>query len=290
MNRTVLTLCIGIALVASTASAEDKKFVEFSSVRVTTDVSKIGLNDTAWKTAARYNQPLQRQFLVDPKPADVGVKEVQVQSVHDGKYIAFRLAWKDADKNDDPKIMHFSDGVAIQFPVKKDPLPEYFMGEPQKPVHILHWRAWRSTDQKNGFQTVKTAYPNMTVDLYQFDYPVKGNGTEKTQAEKDIFIPGKAAGNPLSVPHKEIIEELSAEGSGTLKSKNIENTSGEAEWNNGEWIVVFRRPLTVEDPGSVHFKPGEKMPVAFAVWEGGRKEIAGRKAVSPAWAEVKVEP
>jgi DMSO reductase family type II enzyme heme b subunit len=130
----------------------------------------------------------------------------------------------------------------------------------------------------------------MAVDLYHFDYSVKGNGTEKTQAEKDIFTPGKAAGNPVSVAHKEIIEELSAEGAGTLKSNNIENTTGDAEWKNGEWTVVFRRPLSVEDAGSVQFKPGEKMPVAFAVWEGSRKESAGRKAVSPAWAEVKVEP
>jgi DMSO reductase family type II enzyme heme b subunit len=130
----------------------------------------------------------------------------------------------------------------------------------------------------------------MTVNLYQFDYPVQGKGTEKTQAEKDIFIPGKAAGNPVSVAHKEIIEELSAEGAGTLKSKTVENTTGDAEWKNGEWTVVFRRPLSVDDPGSVQFKPGEKMPVAFAVWEGGRNESAGRKAVSPAWAEVKVEP
>ncbi|MCK9419512.1 MAG: ethylbenzene dehydrogenase-related protein [Nitrospirae bacterium] len=290
MIRKTLFLFFGIALVAASASAGDKKFVEFSSVRVTVDVGKVGLNDTVWRTAAPYNQPLQRQFLVDPKPLDVGVKEIQVQSVHDGKYIAFRLVWKDLTKNDDPKIMNFSDGVALQFPVKKDPLPEYFMGEPGKPVHILHWKAWRSADLKKGFQTVKTAYPNMTVDIYQFDYPVKGTGTEKTQAEKDIFIPGKAAGNPLSVPHKEIVEELFAEGSGTLKSTNIENTSGDAEWNKGEWIMVFRRPLTVGDHGSVQFKPGEKMPVAFAVWEGGRKESAGRKSVSPAWAEVKVEP
>lgn len=290
MSGKMLFILFGIAVVAAPVSAGEKKFVEFSSMRRNIDVSKVGLNDNVWKTAAPYKQPLQRQFLVDPKPADVGVKEVLVQSVHDGKYIAFRLVWKDAARNDNPKIMNFSDSAALQFPVKKEPLPEYFMGEPEKPVHILHWRAWRSADRKHGFQTVKTAYPNMVVDLYQFDYPVQGKGTEKTQAEKDIFIPGKAAGNPLSVPHKEIIEELSAEGSGTLKSMNIENTSGEAEWKNGEWIVVFRRPLAVDDPGSVRFKPGEKMPVAFAVWEGGRKESAGRKSVSPAWAEVKVEP
>ena len=288
-KKIVLFFFFSLFLVVAFAYAEKKKFAEFISYRKNVDVSKVRLNDDVWKTVNAYRQPLQRQFLVDPKPVDVGVKEVLIQSINDGRYVAFRLVWKDATENDEIKLHNFSDAAAIQFPVKKEPLPEYFMGEPKKPVHILYWKAWRSRDQKTGFQTVKTAYPNMTVDMYNFDYSVKGDFTEKTQAEKDIFIAGKAAGNPLSIPHKEIIEELSAEGAGTLKSKNIENTSGEAEWKYDEWTVIFRRPLTVSDTGSVQFKAGEKMPVAFSVWEGSRLETAGRKAVSPAWAEVKIE-
>lgn len=289
MIRSTVSLVLGIALLAVTAAAEEKKFVEFSSVHRKIEVRDIKLYDDVWKTVAAYKQPLQRQYLVEPKPADVGVKEVLVQSIHDGTYIAFRLVWKDPVRNDDPKIMNFSDGASLQFPVRKNPLPEYFMGALNMPVHILYWKAWKSADRKKGYQNAKTAYPNMAVDLYQFDYPVQGKGTEKTQAEKDIFTPGKAAGNPVSLAHKEVIEELSAEGSGTLTSKALENTTGDAEWKNGEWTVVFRRPLSVNDPGSVQFKTGEKMPVAFAVWEGSRRESAGRKAVSPAWAEVKVE-
>jgi DMSO reductase family type II enzyme heme b subunit len=129
----------------------------------------------------------------------------------------------------------------------------------------------------------------MTVDIYNFDYSIKGQGTEKTQAEKDIFVPGRAAKNPLSFPRKEIIAELSSVGSGTLASKHVENTSGNDNWENGEWTVIFRRPLTVSDPESVRFKAGKKMPIAFAIWEGSRMEAGGRKAVSPAWAEVEVE-
>lgn len=285
----ILTLCLLAA--GKLVSAEQKKFTEFISYKKSLDVSKIGPHDEVWKTVPPYKQPLQRQFLVFPKPADVSVKEVLIQSVNDGKYIAFRLSWKDATLDDSIKIMSFSDSAAIQFPVKKNPLPEYFMGESKKPVHILHWRAWRSRDKKDGFQTVKTAYPNMTNDMYVFNYTVKGTGTEKTQAEKDIFIPGRAAGNPLSFDHKELIEELYAEGSaGSLTSKKgIENTTGEAMWKNGEWIVVFRRPLIVSDKESVQFKAGEKIPIAFAVWDGSKKESAGRKAVSPAWAEIEVE-
>lgn len=289
MVRKIIYLLFVFSSAAAFVYAGQKQFAEFSSYRKNIDVSKVRLNDDIWRTVSPYKQPLQRQFLVAPMPADVGVKEVFVQSINDGKHIAFRLVWKDATRDDSIKIMNFPDGAAIQFPVKKELLPEYFMGEPNKPVHIIYWRAWRSRDQKDGFQNVKTAYPNMTVDMYNFDYSVKGNGTDKTQAEKDIFIPGKAAENPLSVPHKEIIEELSAEGAGTLASKNIENTSGEADWKNGEWTVVFIRPLNVSDEKSVQFKAGEKMPVAFAVWEGSRMESAGRKAVSPAWAEVEIK-
>ncbi|MCC6346883.1 MAG: hypothetical protein IT388_06805 [Nitrospirales bacterium] len=286
-------ICVWMFLFLATgvASAEGKKkiFAEFVSYHKSVDAAKVGLNDDIWKSIPSSRLPLQRQFLVFPKPMDVGVKEMSVQSFNDGKYITFRLSWKDSTQNTGPKLMDFSDGAALQFPVNKKPLPEYFMGEEKRPVHILHWKAWRSRDKQEGFQTVKSAYPNMTVDMYNFDYKVKGVGTEKTQAEKDIFTPGKAAGNPLSFDHKEIIEELNSEGAGTLKSKNIENTSGDAEWKDGQWTVIFRRPLTVSDPLSARFVAGEKMPVAFSVWEGERRESAGRKAVSPAWAEVKVE-
>lgn len=289
MSKKTICFFFILVLIASTALAERQKFVEFKSYRVDIDVSKVEPGDDVWKTVKPYRQPLQRQFLEVPKPAEIGVKEVWVQSIHDGKHIAFRLAWKDATKNDTIRIMNFSDGTALQFPVKKEALPQFFMGEKEKPVHILFWRAWRSKDKNDGFQTTKTAYPNMTSDIYNFDYSIKGKGTEKTQVEKDIFIPGRAAKNPLSFPRKEIIAELSSVGSGTLASKNTENTSGRAFWENGEWTVLFRRPLSVEDPESVKFKAGEKMPIAFAIWEGSRREVGGRKAVSPAWAEVEVE-
>ncbi|MDP2645552.1 MAG: ethylbenzene dehydrogenase-related protein [Desulfobacterales bacterium] len=271
------------------AAAQDNRFVEFTSLKKNIDVSQVALHDEVWKTVAAYRQPLQRQFLVEPKPAEVGVKQVHVQSIHDDKFISFRLVWADPTRDETPSIMGFSDGAAVQFPVNRENLPAFFMGEVKKPVHILYWKAWRSKDKKSGFQTTKSAYPNMTTDIYTFDYPVKGTGTEKTQSEKNIFIPGRAADNPISFPSKEVITELSATGPGTITFLKTADTSGAAEWENGQWTVIFRRPLTVNEPGSVRFDAGSRMPVAFAVWEGGRMESGGRKAVSPAWAEVEIQ-
>ncbi|MBW2367579.1 MAG: hypothetical protein JRH15_06820 [Deltaproteobacteria bacterium] len=279
----------GLFFIFGVALAEKKRFVEFTSHRTPLDVSSVKIHDDVWKTIPPYRQPLQRQFLEMPKPAKVGVKEVFVQSIHDGKHIAFRMVWPDATKNETPGITRFSDAAAIQFPVDREAFPEYFMGEAEKKVHILYWRAWRSKDRESGFQTTKSAYPNMTTDIYTFDYPIEGTGTQKTQEEKDIFIPGKAANNPMSFPTKRIITELSSAGPGTISFKNIENTSGDTAWEDGQWTVVIRRPLAVDDAQSVRFSPGERMPVAFAIWEGEQLEVGGRKAVSPAWAEVEVE-
>jgi len=278
-----------MAMVATMARAERKQFVEFTSYRADLDVRTVDLHDDVWNAIKPYKQILQEQFLEEPKPAEVGVTEVLVQSIHDGEYIAFRLIWRDATKDDEIKLMNFSDGASIQFPVSKDAVPEFFMGESDKAVYIMYWKAWRSRDKESGFQTTKTAYPNMTSDLYTFDYVVEGEGTEKTQAEKDLFIPGRAAKNPVSFSRKGIVVELSSAGPGTIESKKVENASGEAGWENGEWTVIFRRALSVNDQESCQFKVGKKMPIAFAVWEGSRMETGGRKAVSPAWAEVEVE-
>ena len=73
---------------------------------------------------------------------------------------------------------------------------------------------------------------------------------------------------------------------------NIENTSGEAEWKNGEWIVVFRRPLAVDDPGSVRFQAGRKDARGLRrMGKGAAKSPQGESpSARRGWAEVKVEP
>jgi DMSO reductase family type II enzyme heme b subunit len=127
MSKKTICFFFILILVVSTAHAERQRFVEFRSYRVDIDVSKVKLDGDVWRKVKPYRQPLQRQFLEVPKPVEVGVKEALVQSINDGRHIAFRLVWKDATKNDTIKIMNFSDGAAIQFPVRKEAFPEFFM-------------------------------------------------------------------------------------------------------------------------------------------------------------------
>lgn len=265
-------------------------YVEFTSRRRAVDVAAVGVADPVWEGIAPQAQPLIKQFLIPPKPETLAVYEVEVRSIHDGKSIAFRLSWADATRDDGISVTAHSDACALQFPVKGKALPQYFMGQPGLPVHILHWKAWRSRDVAEGRQGVRTAYPNMTVDMYNFDYPEKHPLTDKTDAEKDVFLPARAAKNPVALGIKGTVEELVAEGyGGTMVAKPAERTYGESLWKDGRWTVLLRRPLAVDDPKSAAFAPGETIQIAFAVWEGSRRESGARKAVSPAWAEIALE-
>jgi DMSO reductase family type II enzyme heme b subunit len=53
-----------------------------------------------------------------------------------------------------------------------------------------------------------------------------------------------------------------------------------ALYEDGEWRLVFQRPLLVPKPDYVRFEPKEWSGIAFAVWEGSNRERSGQKAVS----------
>jgi DMSO reductase family type II enzyme heme b subunit len=63
-----------------------------------------------------------------------------------------------------------------------------------------------------------------------------------------------------------------------------------ARFEHGRWRVLLRRALvTAEGADDLQFIPGTFIPIAFAVWEGGRGEAGARKAVS-SWYTLVLEP
>jgi DMSO reductase family type II enzyme heme b subunit len=58
---------------------------------------------------------------------------------------------------------------------------------------------------------------------------------------------------------------------------------------DGEWVVVFQRPLRPGNGEFVGFEPGGPAKIAFAVWEGSNAERAGQKAVSGAFLDLQLD-
>ena len=206
---------------------------------------------------------------------------VTARAVHDGKEVQFLLEWRDASAETRAlRIQEFRDAVAIQFPLGKTPT-FYGMGMPLGPVNIWHWKADWEADLVSRAD-VEDAYPNMDTQIYMASKGPAGEVGD-TKLHDPAFRSGRAAGNPMSADErKNPVEDLYAEGLGTLTSQppDQQNVQGHGEWVNGVWRVVLRRTLASPDPHDVQLKPGEGTAIALAVWDGAAKDRNGQKSVS----------
>jgi hypothetical protein len=81
--------------------------------------------------------------------------------------------------------------------------------------------------------------------------------------------------------------QFTGRGSGSIAANASSNLTGAASYDQGEWSVIFKRPLR---PGSAApFSPGEFLPAAFSVWDGFARERGNRRGLT-AWYSIYVEP
>ncbi|MEK6706029.1 MAG: ethylbenzene dehydrogenase-related protein [Bdellovibrionota bacterium] len=251
------------------------------------DTTKLFMNDDIWNKAREESVVLMAQPMVIPRPATTTTALLKVRAVHDGKWIAFLLKWTDAEKSEAGRLGQFSDGVAIEFPVKDNNAPPpVFMGVKDNPVHIFQWRAQYQLDKERGMRTIADLYPNMSVDMYPMEFKDPGKLSGLTEEKRDMFSSGKAAGNPQSYAKKKGVEEIFAEGFGTSAVSASVEAAADGRWADGEWSVVIARPLKREN-GSI-LDVGKSSYVGFAVWQGGKDEVGARKSVTMSWLPIQV--
>ena len=85
------------------------------------------------------------------------------------------------------------------------------------------------------------------------------------------YAPARALGNTRSGPRKSPVEDLVAQGPGTLTSVPSRGSDGKGVYGKTGWSVVIVRswPQGLSD--------GQRTNVAFAVWQGSQQEAGARK-------------
>jgi len=112
---------------------------------------------------------LIRSTWINKKIGAVG--EVSVMAVHDGRTLAFRLAWADATQNQElGDTTAFPDGAAILLPSKPG-APSVTMGAPGLAVNAWYWRA-----DENGHGREVVAEGLGTTRMVSLE-SVKGQGS-----------------------------------------------------------------------------------------------------------------
>ena len=228
--------------------------------------------DAAWRDAPVYTAALVLQDMVEPRLLEPSTDKVQVRALSDGKNIAFRLEWTDPTVNDLPGLGRFSDACAVQLPVgNQADVPAPQMGEAQRPVEITYWRAFWQSMVDGREDSIKALFPNATVDHYPFEAASLQPGSEAQKEMAQRYAPARALGNDMAGPRKQPVQDLVAEGPGTIRPAPESRSVGRGTRAAQGWSVVLSRPL----PKGLD--PGSRTQVAFAVWQGEHQEVGARK-------------
>jgi len=84
-----------------------------------------------------------------------------------------------------------------------------------------------------------------------------------------LYDPPAAVGNPVATVDS-AVQDLIAEGFGTLAPAGERVSSGKGVHRDGRWHVVLTRPLDLEPGSATRLRPGTSGFGAVAVWNGGK--------------------
>lgn len=266
----------------------------YQTIRAANADGEIPLDSSAstWSKATPVDVPLMATWQRPEAP-----KYLTARALHSGEKIGFLLEWNDPTV-DGSAIHHrdFSDAAALMFSLTQ-PEGHFTMGEKGKPVNLWQWRFNRQVDLAR-FADVESAYPWMAVDDYPFAAVSmrkalpegRGSSVLLAASHDATYLTGWGAANSLSsVQPVSAVEDLNAEGFGTLTSQppSDQNVEGRGVWAAGVWKVVFRRSLQGSAQDTA-FSPGGDSYVAFAAWDGSAGDRDGKKLVT-FWQTLKLE-
>jgi DMSO reductase family type II enzyme heme b subunit len=156
------------------------------------------------------------------------------------------------------------------------------MGHGGRPVEITLWKASWQAWVDGRTDDIRSIYPNAAIDHYPFEAPSLTPGSEAQREMALRYAPARRLGNIAEGPRERAVEDLLAEGPGTLEPAAEQRSRGRGGRTATGWQVVIVRPLPVR------LGPGGRSEIAFAVWDGEHHEVGARKMRS-AWVPLAVE-
>lgn len=251
----------------SAAAIPSEVVVQAAAAKLPTDPL-----DAQWARATEFQAPMILQDMVEPRLMEPSTRDVRVRALTDGARIAFRLEWEDASREDLPMPAAFVDACAVQLPQKiAADVPAPQMGESGRPVEITLWRASWQAMVEGRPDTLQAIHPNALPDHYPFTAASLADGSDAKREMTLRYAPARALGNDLAGPRTNPVEDLVAEGPGTLAPAASTTSTGSGKRAQKGWSVVITRNVPA---GLV---AGKRTQVAFAVWQGAHEESGARK-------------
>lgn len=273
--KKILTTILSLGVAASAALAGD---LSLTATKVAGKLDNVSADAAIWKNAKFATVELYPQTAIEfnDKEAialnkDTKGKKAQVAAVHNGTEIAVLVKWADASKNvQGTKCTDtYSDGFALQFAAATkaaQPLPYIGMGSEGRPVVVHLQKSTPVSYEPNGNKDVAHQINRQQTGVFGkelADFDAKVASIAKTDYER-VFV-------------GEGFRSLTEIKDGSVVSNAAMSHDGKG------WTGSLSRPLK-----DAYMNASGTVPVAIAVWDGGKMGRNGLKLLS-SWVAINLE-
>jgi len=233
-------------------------------------------DDEMWQKQERRIVLLGGQVTHKPRNFVNRIDDVWVKSLYNDKEIAFLFQWDDRTKSVAKEA-----GTTIPWQPTEVNVEAYGVTE-QAP----------KTGEADSIAANQNRYP-VYNDAFAFQFPVKWQ--ELPPPEKPRYLWGDEK-YPVDIVKWEADGSLRAF-TGTGWDKDFEDRDdyteklklAKAEWKNGRWTLLIKRPIKADYDEDVKFEVGKYIPTVFFAWDGHNGD-AGRKMAVSAFYYLVLQP
>jgi mono/diheme cytochrome c family protein len=217
---------------------------------------------------------------------------VMVQAIYDADSIALLVRWHDMSAEKSGK-----NGPTLAVPAEEEEEPAATASEgdagaassanpfgdqlaapsgqkPANPQNPFEEPAQDAVPPSEFSDAVAVQIPSQVPATARKPYFILGDAQDAV----DLWFFDLASQNPV---------QFTGKGSASITPSDKADVTGAASYDQGEWSVVFKRPL--HPASGAAFTQGQFLPVAFSVWDGFSRERGNRRGLS-LWYSLYVEP
>jgi mono/diheme cytochrome c family protein len=245
----------------------------------------------SFETAAVAHFPIVGQIMEPGRAFHPPATAVTVQAIYDTESIAFLVRWHDRTMENTG-----TNGLTLAVPPEEEeqaPAGEgggagagaganpfgdaevapsgQAAGAPQDPFADATGTEAKPSEFSDA---VVLQIPSVVPTGARKPYFLFGDG----QSSVDLWFFDLARGEPL---------QFTGRGSADIAPNDTGDITGVASYDQGEWSVIFKRPLT--PTAGAALAPGQFMPIAFSVWDGFSRERGNRRGLT-VWQSLYLEP
>jgi hypothetical protein len=270
--------------IVSLSGTEGPRYTNLVMARHVDDPIDLTKGAANFESAAVARFPIIGQIMEPGRAFHPSATSIAVQAVYDAESVAILVRWNDMTADKTAK-----NGMTLPVPAEEEEAqpaaaPAEASGDPFADQTV----AATPPAAQDPFADVTT--PAAPQAEFSDAIAIQIPSALPTGARKPYFIFGDPT-NSVDLWYFDLSrtdpQQFTGKGSADITPNDTGDVTGVANYDQGEWTVIFKRPR--RPSAGATFSPGEFVPIAFSVWDGLARERGSRRGLS-LWYSIYVEP